>query len=1087
MISRTRDGVTITFVASKGGGKGGSQQSSAGQAAPRAAVEAPNSLRSKATARILEALSEGPVKGLVDGLKSVYLDKTPVLNPDGSANFTVSQFEFRHGDPSQDVIPGFAAGEAEKSVGVTLEPGVGIVRRVSPGIDAVRVKIRANALYLQQSNGDIVGNDVNTDVAWNIGGAGWVTIGSIYLSGKTMSAYERALRIQLPKTAQTVDIRLTRTTPNRGSSYNDTIGFSSYTEIVDGTLTYDDTAMAGLVIDSQYFPNVPSRGYLLDGILCQVPTNYDPETRVYSGDWDGTFKSAWTNNPAWVFYEIATNPRFGAGRDIDGPAIDKWGLYECAVYNDELVPDGNGGTEPRFTCNAVFNTSEDSYKVLNALAANMRALLYYANGTIFVIQDRPIVSFERVFSPANVTDGLFDYMGADYRSQFNAVEVTWSDPSDNYEPAVALVQDPDYIATQPYRDTQATAFATTSEGQAIRYGRWIIYTGQNETEIVSFRTSLENADVRPGMGILIQDPSRVGVRLAGRTLDQPAADMLELDAPAKGIEVGWKIFVTVANTVLETTVTEVASESLVRVSGLAVPVPAASMWLAHDVTIEPTPWRVSGIKEDGANSYSILATQYAPGKFAYVDEGVKIPPPPYSLVPTGPLVGPTDMAVKEYIYLDASGTPQFGVVLSWEASTDGRVASYTVDMTGPAGDARRYDNVRGVSIDVPVMRSGNWTAYVTANDNIGRRAIPLIMTFNTIGLTEKPLPPVALYAHANGANVELEWIPTEEIDVAYYWLAWHPATNSAATWQKSTTIATRISRQTLRVVVPSRPGTYFIKTIDSLGQESRTAARSIVFKVPTPVNQIVNLKEQPLWDGTLGIWRVVTDNLVLDPPTAPEAVPPGVYPGMRGTAVNAVPTRYAYYYFDNTFNSGVTGPVQLSVLVEAYGARGDTSMSTWVPLAVAVPLATGSSNDWDVSIEVRGSIDNGATWAEWKPIKTAYADAQMIQARLVGLIYDLQTTLRVVRAEISIDVSDRTEDGRDTVIAANGRAVVVYATGFYQTPNLQLTSFAPGNSGGSLVIIASDKSGFTVEQRKDNGQPLGGGSFNWLATGFGVS
>lgn len=1074
-------------VARKGGGKGGSD---GGNTSSHVSVEAPNTLRSKATARIMEILSEGPIDGLVTGdMQSVFLDKTPVLNPDLSANFNVTQASFRNGDADQDVVPGFSASEAEVSVGTAMVYNVGLVRRITPGIDSVRMKLRVNGLYTQETNGDINGSTVNVLVEVNYDSSGWDTLATITISGKTMSAYERAVLFALPKTSMTIDFRLTRTTPTAGANVTNGVVWGGYTEIVDGTLKYDDTALAAMVIDAQYFPNVPTRGYLIKGIHCQIPTNYDPIARTYTGDWDGTFVHAWTNNPAWILYETLTNPRWGVGRDIDAAAVDKWGFYECAVYNDGMVPDGygTGGVQPRFTCNCVIATRQDAFQVLNAIASSMHALLYWSNGTVYVVQDRPSASPGRLFSPANVTGGLFDYTGADYRSRFNAVGVSWIDPTQNYEPTVDLVQDPEYMRAQPYRDTSSTAYGCTVRGQALRHGRWVIYTAQNETEAVSFRVSLENADVRPGEHILIQDPSRAGARLAGRTLDREAVtNVLILDAPVPEIAVGWKIYVVVENEVVETTVSAVISTTHFTVSGSPATVPPGSMWLAFDTSIQPTPWRVASIKEADINQYEILATQYAPEKFAYVDLGMKVPPQPYSLIPTGPLVGPTDLNYSEFIYLDPTGVPQAGIVLSWLGSTDPRVAYYKLEMVGPSDEHRNVGHVIGVSTTVFATRAGAWTAYVTAVDNLGRAAIPETLSFVTIGLSARPMPPVAVYATINGPNVELNWVPTTEIDVLFYWLQWHPATDGSALWERSTSLSPRISRSTTRATVPARVGTYFIKTIDALGQESATAVSTVLYNTVLSTNSIDALIEQPAWGGTLGgDWYISVGDLHLPPPSVAEVVPPEIYPGLRGTILGAIPTRYAYYDFLGTFDQGAIGEVTLTAIIDAYGAIGDDSMSTWVPLASAVPLAMGSSNQWDVSIEVRFS-DDGSTWGEWAPLKAAVAQTRAIQARLVGLIYDLQTELRLTRAELIIETPNRQARGTAT-IDGSGNASVTYTPGFFSTPDVQFTGFSTAAVGTSLVIMTSNQYGFTARQRNASGTAVGGGSFNWLASGFGVS
>jgi predicted phage tail protein len=1063
-------------------------------------TDSPNTLRSLATASILEVLSEGVIKGFhthstYDG-SSIFLDNTPLTNPAGSNNFRVPNLQMLHGMPDQDPLPGFPDSENEVDVGIEMLAEEQLVRAISPGVDAVRVIVQVAALFSTTTQGDVYGSEVSFELYYSVSGGGWVPVNQYDIAGKTTSPYQRAVTFSLPPGAEGVEIMVMRATPNPSNDQTQNqLTWVGYVEIVSAVLKYDDTAIVGIQLDSHYFPNIPTRAYWLDGIMVQIPSNYDPLARTYSGDWDGTFKVDWTNNPAWVLYDLITNSRYGCGRDIDATMIDKWSFYEAAQYNDGSVPDGHGtgGTEPRFCCNCVINTQQDAFVVLNAVASSMRALLYYSNGTIGLVQDRPQPSPTRLFGPANVAGGLFDYAGTDYRSMFTAASITWNNPDELYNVNVELVIDAALMSQQQYRETPQTAFGCTSRGQAIRLGRWLIYTSQFETELVTIKTGLENADVRPGDLVLINDPSRAGARLAGRTLDDTGANTLTLDRAAPEIAAGWTIYLTIGSagdasttppTIVACTVT--AAGPPLTVTGKPATVTPGTMWLAADPTVEPTPWRVLSIKDSGSGAFEILASAYDAGKYEYVDLGVKIAPPNYSVIPTGPLLGPTNISVQEYIYRDASGTVQFGAVFSWSNSTDPRVAFYQLELDGPNYDTRQFRHISGSSQDVPALRQGTWTISISAVDNIGRVSTPFSETYTTIGLSQKPQPPEALTASVNGPLLTLFWVPTGEIDVDYYWLQWHPATDGSASWAKSTTIAPRVSYQTTQLTVPARSGTYFVKSIDSLGQESATAAEVIVYSVAIAQNQIVDIVEQPAWTGTLGLWTDSGVEIVLAPPAVAEVVPPGIFPGTRGTALNAQATRVGYYGFAGSFDMGAVGDVQLAATLEAYGLQGDVTMSTWVPLATAVPLAIGDSNYWDAGIEVAVSLD-GTTFGEWKPLQSFSAQARAFEFRLVGLLYDLQTSLHVLRAEVELNVPDRNESGSNVPFDSTGQAAVSYTTPFFAVPNLQFTAFSPGPQGTSVQILTSTKYGFTCRQVRDNGLAVAGGSFNWLATGYGVS
>ena len=537
--------------------------------------------------------------------------------------------------------------------------------------------------------------------------------------------------------------------------------------------------------------------------------------------------------PGVVLYGILTNERWGLAGLLDATMIDKWSFYEAAQNNDALVIDGAGGSERRWRSNCVINTRQDAYTVLNSIASTMLGLLYRSNGTVFLVQDRLITTPGRLFGPADVEGGLFDYQGTDYRSRWTAIAVTWNDPSDSYQQAVELVLDQELVALQGYRETQQHAFGCTSRGQAIRFGRWLIYTSQYELEAVTFRVGLENADLRPGDLVAINDPGRAGARLAGRLLDDDGTDTVTLDKAASEITaIGWTLYVTVGSaadavmpTVLALRVVDVLPDNQFRVAGKTKPAPAGSTWLASHSTVTPTHWRVAAISDRGNTSYEVLATEYHQEKFAYVDDGVLIPPPPFSLIPTGNLTGPSDVNHSQYMYLDGSGVPQFGVVLSWQASPDPRVTRVQLEMSGPGGDYRRFRQVAGVSQDVPSMRQGEWLATIVGFDNIGRRSVPITYTFTPTGLSEKPLAPLALYLTPQGAMTTLVWVPSGEIDVASYWVKWSPVVVGPVLWSRATTTIAQVNRTTTQTTTPTRAGTYMVKRSTRSGKRARRGPR----------------------------------------------------------------------------------------------------------------------------------------------------------------------------------------------------------------------------------------------------------------------
>ena len=506
-----------------GGGKGGG----GGGGETRAPVEAPNTLRSAATARIIDMLGEGPIVGLINGMKSVFLDDTPLQNADNSYNFNGVSIQTRDGYPTQSHISGFPSVESEVEVATQVKASLPVVRSVeNPEVDAIRVKIMVPALTsTSPATGDINGTSVTLAVDVMPSGGAWIEKRRITISGKTTSSYERQARVELEGEAPW-NIRVRRITADstKTTLQNET-HWSTYTEITDVKLSYPDSALVGIRIDARQFGNkIPERSYDVKGRIIRVPSNYNPDDRSYSGIWDGTFKLAWTDNPAWVFFDMATNPRYGAGLST----VDKWSLYQIGQYCDELVPDGYGDTEPRFTVNTVISDQVEAIVALSQMAGAFRGMTYWGTNTAVAVADMPSDPVKLV-TPANVIDGQIEYSGTSLRERYSAVAVSWNDPADNYRQQVEIVEDPESVRLFGWRQTDVSAFGCTSRGQAHRLGKWILYGGRYETEKVSYAAGIDHLDVRPGDVIAIADPSTAGARMGGRVVST-GLEELALDA-----------------------------------------------------------------------------------------------------------------------------------------------------------------------------------------------------------------------------------------------------------------------------------------------------------------------------------------------------------------------------------------------------------------------------------------------------------------------------------------------------------------------------------------------------------------------------
>ena len=511
-------------IALTGSSKGGKKQ--------RAPIDHVATLFSRATAQLIDLLCEGEIFGLLDRsfpAKSIFFDEVRVQNEDESFNFEGVTIQEKVGTPSQSAVLGFD--EVESSVSVNQE----ITDIASPqftitetSIDAIRVIIQLPSLMIQDtSTGDLNPHTVGIkiEVSENHAGGAFTEILTDTITGKTKSPYQRAYRVDLsPYTTDSPSdypliFKVSRTTPEtETTTTQDQIFLDSYVEIQEQKFEYPDSAYVAITVDSELFGGkIPKRSYEIKGLKIQYPANYDPDTRIYTGIWDGTFLEGYCNNPAWVMYDMLTNSRYGLGDDIDASQVDKAALYQVGIYCDELVDDGKGGQEPRFTINAVMTQRKEAYTVLNAIASVFRGMAFWSAGGVSFSNDQPKDPV-RVVTNASVKDGDFTYSGVGLKARHSAVLVTWNDPLDFYRQQIEVVEDPDLIQRFGWRQIELVAFGTTSRAQAIRMGKWLLQAEATETETVTYEAGWDHADTTPGQIIQISDEHRVGARVAGRIL-----------------------------------------------------------------------------------------------------------------------------------------------------------------------------------------------------------------------------------------------------------------------------------------------------------------------------------------------------------------------------------------------------------------------------------------------------------------------------------------------------------------------------------------------------------------------------------------
>ncbi|MFJ2456072.1 host specificity protein J [Pseudomonas protegens] len=774
----------LTLAGSKGGGS-----------KPRPSVEAPDSLQSTAYARILDLVSEGEIVGLKNGKRSVFLNETPLANADGSLNFSGVTLETRNGSQDQTYIPGFPAVENESSVAVELrsdQPWSKAITNLQ--LSAVRIRLAVSRLaQTNTSNGDTNGYTVRYAIDLSTDGGAFVEVLQAAFSGKTSSKYERSHRVDLPAATAGWTVRVRRLTPNSTSgAIADTTSVESITDVIDAKLRYPGSAIIGLQFDASQFQSIPTRSFELQGRIIRVPSNYDPQTRIYSGVWDGTFKSAWTDNPAWIYYDLLLHQRYGLGHLLNAAQVDKWELYRIGQYCDQPVSDGKGGTEPRFTCNLYLSVRADALKVLQDLATTFRGMAYWGAGSVMAVADMPEDPVY-TYSNANVVDGKFVYGGSAKKTRYSVALVSWNDPADFYRQKVQYVDDPEGIARYGVQQTEITATGCTSQAQAQRIGKWALLTNRLETESVSFAVGLDGTLARPGQIIRVADNDRAGRRIGGR-LRSATLDTLVLDADVKaypgdtvtlimptgkaisrviksvGYPLTWDstgITWDNGDITLDTTGFPAEVQRVVLEKKLEELPPEQSMWAIDSPTLAAQQFRVLSVAEDFSDDsikYSISAVKHVPSKFDAIDNGARIERSPVTVIPPSVQPPPTDVRVSNDHFVDQGSTIN---VMTIEWARPANAIAFEVYWRKNDGEWLFAGRTGGNSIEVSGIYSGRYVAKVRAISALDIGSVYAVSA-ETV-LTGKITPPPAvssLTAQSLVFAIKVKWTIPDDISVA---------------------------------------------------------------------------------------------------------------------------------------------------------------------------------------------------------------------------------------------------------------------------------------------------------------------------------
>ncbi|HIB5730685.1 TPA: TipJ family phage tail tip protein, partial [Klebsiella pneumoniae] len=795
----------------KGRKGGGSKQ--------RTPTEQPDDLQSVAKAKILLALGEGEFAGGLTG-KDIYLDGTPLENADGSQNFSGVSWEFRPGTQAQTYIQGIPGTENEISVGTEVSSKTAWTHTfTNTQLSAVRVRLKWPSLMKQEDDGDVVGNTVKYAIDLQTDGGAWQTVLETAVTGKTTSGYERSHRIDLPHAGSTWTLRLRKISPDANSvKVGDVMTLQSYTEVIDAKLRYPNTALLYIEFDSSQFNgSIPQISCEPRGRVIRVPDNYNPETREYTGVWTGGFKWAWTDNPAWIYYDIVIADRFGLGNRLSSANISKWTLYQIAQYCDQLVPDGRGGDgmEPRYTCNVYVQERNDAYTVLRDFAAIFRGMTCW-NGEQIVVQADMPRDVDFTYTRANII-GKPRYSSSSSQVRYTNALVSWSDPDNAYADAMEPAFIPELVSRYSFNQLELTAIGCTRQSEAHRKGLWGILTN-NKDRVVEFDVGLDGRIPQPGYIIALADELLAGRVNGGRisavngrviTLDRDVdakpGDRLQLNLPS-GISQSRTI--QAVNGRRQITVTTAYSETPER----------ECVWAVESDDLFLQQYRVTGVKENSDATLTITGVAHDPDKFARIDTGAIIDQRPVSVLPAGNQSPPDDIVITSRSVVN-QGISVETMQVNWSA-VSGAIA-YEAQWRRNDGNWINVPRSSTTSFEVSGIYAGRYLVRVRAINAAEISSGWAYSEEKTLtGKVGEPLAPLALATRSLVHGVQVSWeFPTGSGDTLRTELQYSKNQDGSAPMPLSDVAYPGKSYQQMGLSMGAEFW-YRVRLVDRLGNES---------------------------------------------------------------------------------------------------------------------------------------------------------------------------------------------------------------------------------------------------------------------------
>lgn len=1000
---------------------------------------------------------------------------------------------------------------------------------INPEVDRVRVKIQVPALQKVESDGDVVGSEFRYAIDAQLAGGGYREVIAGQIKGKTSGGYTFDREITFTKLTgwQTsevslnfpIDIRVRRITADPSSSREQNVfNWQSYTEITDAKLRYPNTALVGIEIDSEQFSSVPQRSYLIKGVKVRIPSNATVNSNTgrlnYAGMWDGTFAAAtWCACPVWILWDLLTSRRYGFGDQIltdvektsfDGNAsrLDKWSFYQASKYANELVVTGlnNPTQEARFACNVNIQNQQEAFTLVNELLSVFRSQAYWSNGSITLASDRPFDA-SYLFGSSNVINGDFSYSGSDIKTRPTVILVKWFNLLTR-DYSTEVVEDAELIAKYGVLKQEITAFACTSQSQAARVGRWLLYSNAYETETVSFAIGIDaGVVVRPGMIIKINDQTRAATRLSGRISAGSTTTTVVIDVN-RTVSAGDQLSIVLPDGIVETRTVSSYNSSTRTItvsSAFSVAPMQNGVWLLTTSAASPTTWRVISVGEDSEQGiYGITALAYNSGKYDYVESGVALETPSISILGEQP-DAPTNITVSENLYAD-NNVVFVKVSIGWSRVTN--ATSYQVRYRISEGNWINLPVTESSQVDIANAKEGNWEVQVYAISVNGKMSLASPAEYQVIGKTARPTDVSNLrISQIDDKTAQLTWDSATDLDVLIggQVIIRHTPLTSSVEWYKGTNIIDALSGNQTSAQVPLLSGTYMARFVDSTGNISN-GFTSVQVALPDPKASklVISLREDttsPPFQGNpsnmlysaeqqgliLGA-GLLFDSLALD----------GDFDALISIDAAGDIASLGQYEFSaglsmDTYSAAGVFDVDMSAVLQTLAFLPGDLWDDKLDLIDSWPdIDGGEINSVDAKLYVRTTNNDPAgtdpVFTSWEPIVNGTRRGRGFQFKVIATSNDVSQNIIIEQLGATVTMPRREETGQDVSSGASSYTVT-FTNAFFERPSIGIA--AQNMATGDYYALSSiSRTGFTVTFRNSGGTAVSR-TFDWQAVGFG--